>query len=86
MVERVLGAGGRRMEEEHVALLGAGSIGTAILRLLLRTLPHRGAERGAGLHYRELRELRLEAARPYVEDYLLDEDLVGMFRARFGTG
>jgi|GEM_PF-4064864 len=83
MVERVLGAGGRRMEEEHVALLGAGSIGTAILRLLLRTLPHRGAERGAGLHYREL---RLEAARPYVEDYLLDEDLVGMFRARFGTG
>ncbi|ATB30894.1 AMP-binding protein [Melittangium boletus] len=249
MVERVLGAGGRRMEEEHVTLLGAGSIGTAILRLLLRTLPppsslrlcdvparrehlvrlleelslepgYRGpvevtlvsgdsvpdevyasslvlsatnvphlldvnrlrpgtlvvddsaphcfeprrairrfqekrdvlfSEAGAlrshrpvgeireltfatgwdqriraalkllhptedtlmgcvfssilssrftdapclvgtptlrdlELHYRKLRELRLEAARPYVEDYLLDEDLVGMFRARFGTG
>ncbi|MBM7119162.1 AMP-binding protein [Archangium primigenium] len=36
------------------------------------------------LHYRKLRELRFEAARPYVEDYLLDDDLVGMFRARFG--
>ncbi|MFE8605394.1 AMP-binding protein [Archangium violaceum] len=40
MVEQVLRAGGRRLEDEHVALLGAGSIGTAILRLLLRTLPH----------------------------------------------
>ncbi|WP_158501832.1 AMP-binding protein [Vitiosangium sp. GDMCC 1.1324] len=40
MVEQVLRAGGRRMEEESVALLGAGSIGTAILRLMLRSLPH----------------------------------------------
>jgi hypothetical protein len=42
--------------------------------------------RDLDLHYRKLRELRFEAARLYVEDYVLDEDLVGMFRARFGTG
>jgi hypothetical protein len=42
--------------------------------------------RDLDLHYRKLRELRFEAARPYVEDYLLDEDLMGMFRERFGAG
>jgi acyl-CoA synthetase (AMP-forming)/AMP-acid ligase II/aryl carrier-like protein len=36
------------------------------------------------LHYRKLRELRFEAARLYLEDHVLDEDLIGMFRARFG--
>ncbi|HLM46156.1 MAG TPA: hypothetical protein VK458_19965, partial [Myxococcaceae bacterium] len=36
------------------------------------------------LHYRKLRELRFEAARLYLEDHVLDEDLVSMFRARFG--
>ena len=38
------------------------------------------------LHHRRLLELRFEAARPYVEDHVLDEDLVSMFRARFGKG
>ena len=42
--------------------------------------------RDLDLHYRKLRELRFEAARLYVEDVLLDEDLVGMFRSRFGAG
>jgi acyl-CoA synthetase (AMP-forming)/AMP-acid ligase II/acyl carrier protein len=40
MVEQVLKASGRRLEDEHLVLLGVGSIGTSILRLLLRTLPH----------------------------------------------
>jgi acyl-CoA synthetase (AMP-forming)/AMP-acid ligase II/aryl carrier-like protein len=40
--------------------------------------------RDLDLHYRKLRELRFEAARLYLEDHVLDEDLVGMFRARFG--
>ena len=40
--------------------------------------------RDLDLHYRKLRELKFEAARRYVEDYVLDEYLVGMFRAHFG--
>ncbi len=42
--------------------------------------------RDLDLHYLKLRELHFEAARLYVEDYVLDEDLVAMFRSRFGRG
>ena len=40
MVTRILREAGRSIEDEDLALLGLGSIGTAILTLLLTRLPH----------------------------------------------
>jgi hypothetical protein len=39
MVERILQAAGRTMDGEDVAVLGVGSIGTAVVELALATLP-----------------------------------------------
>lgn len=38
--ENLLAATGRRLSEEHLGVLGLGSIGTSALRLLLATSPH----------------------------------------------
>src|SRR5260370_36838506 len=40
---RVLRAGGRHIDREHVGFIGLGSIGLATLRLLLQCLPHPAA-------------------------------------------
>ena len=39
-IERILEEAGRTIENESVGFLGAGSIGTAVLRLMMRRLPH----------------------------------------------
>ena len=39
-IERILEAAGRSIENESVGFLGAGSIGTAVLTLMMRRLPH----------------------------------------------
>lgn len=40
MIEKILKEGGRDLMQERVGVLGLGSIGTASLRLMLKSLPH----------------------------------------------